>query len=67
MTITVDTTGFEKRTREAPRNGAEARILLRDISWPLFQAIAESKGDDRNPGLTYVDGSLELMSPSFPR
>jgi Putative restriction endonuclease len=43
----------------------EARVLLTNVAWPLYQAIAGARGDRSIPRLTYVDGELELMSPSF--
>lgn len=44
---------------------AESRVLLTNISWSLYQAIAEAKGDRPAPRLSYLDGTLELMSPSY--
>ena len=44
---------------------AESRVLLTNISWPLYQAIADAKGDKPSPRLSYLEGSLELVSPSY--
>lgn len=44
---------------------AESRILLTNVSWSLYQAIVDSRGDQPSPRLSYLDGTLELMSPSF--
>ncbi len=43
----------------------DSRVLLANVSWSLYQAIAASRGDRPSPRLTYLDGTLELMSPSF--
>jgi Uma2 family endonuclease len=55
-------------THEPPQTSSramgESRVLLPNISWALFQEIADARGD-RLPRLTYVDGALELMSPSY--
>ena len=52
------------RTRP-PSPGTEARVVLNDVSWSLYQEIAASRGGRPVPRLTYLDGVLELMSPSF--
>lgn len=43
---------------------ASERVVLRNVSWELFQQILDTKGEDAGPRLAYLDGSLELMSPS---
>ncbi len=47
------------------RGGAEQRVLLARVGWSLYRSIAESIGDRAVPRLTYVDGDLELMAPSY--
>ncbi len=44
---------------------AESRVLLRNIDWALYQAILAARGDDPVPRITYLDGELELMAPSY--
>ena len=39
-------------------------IILQDINWTQFTNLLEAKGDKPIPRLTYLDGQLELMSPS---
>ena len=47
-----------------PRVGdSEDRILLQNISWPLYEALLDAAGDGL-PRMTYNDGLLELMMPS---
>ena len=43
----------------------ESRVALQGVSWSLFQAIAEARGDRPSPRLSFAGGVLELMSPSF--
>lgn len=55
------------RTREpAPSNapGSEGRVVLRGVGRALFEAIAARRGGGSVPRLTWIDGDLELMSPS---
>ncbi len=40
----------------------ESRVLLHDISWETFEALAEERSGSV-PRLTYDEGLLELMSP----
>jgi Uma2 family endonuclease len=40
------------------------RVILRDVSWDAYESLLASRGDASYPRLTYLDGSLELMSPS---
>jgi Uma2 family endonuclease len=47
---------------EVTRGGQ--RVILRDVSWDAYESLLESRGDASYPRLTYLDGSLELMSPS---
>jgi Uma2 family endonuclease len=49
----------------APALAGESRVLLQGVSWSLYQQIAAAQGDRPVPRLTYCDGSLELMSPSY--
>ena len=42
--------------------GAERRVLLRDVSWATFRALAT---ESRGGRLAYDRGRLEIMSPSY--
>lgn len=39
------------------------RLLLRDISWPSFEAILQELGEDRSARIAYDNGLLEIMVP----
>jgi Uma2 family endonuclease len=41
-------------------------ILLRDVSWAQYEALLASRGESSVPRLTFLEGQLELMSPSRP-
>lgn len=43
----------------------DAIVLLRDISWEVFEALLEAKGDDPSPRYAYLEGQLEIVSPSI--
>jgi Uma2 family endonuclease len=42
----------------------EERALLRDVSWAQYEAILQAAGDASAPRMAYLDGDLEIMSPS---
>ena len=39
-------------------------VLLRDAAWSDYQRILELRGDRSVPRIAYLNGLLELMSPS---
>lgn len=47
-----------------PRFG-EQRTLLHHISWQLFENLLTELGDSRTCRLTYDQGDLEIMAPTF--
>ena len=42
----------------------DQRTVLRGISWEQFTALVQMRGECAGPRLAYLDGDLELMSPS---
>lgn len=45
---------------------ADDIIVLRDVTWADYQRLLEIRGDRPVPRLTYLEGALELMTPSRP-
>lgn len=43
---------------------ADGRVILHGVSWAGFEAQLELRGDAPGPRVTYLDGAMELMSPS---
>ena len=41
-------------------------IVLRDVGWADYQRLLEIRGEQPTPRLTYLQGVLELMTPSQP-
>lgn len=41
-------------------------VVLRGATWADFQRLLEMKGDNRVPRLAYLEGALEIMTPSKP-
>ena len=41
-------------------------IVLRGVTWADYQRLLEIRGERPAPRLTYVEGVLELMTPSQP-
>lgn len=52
--------------RRAPESssGHDDRIVLRGVDWSVYEALVAARGDERGPRMTYLEGTLELMSPS---
>lgn len=44
---------------------AEQRTILKNISWPTFEAILRDTGEDRGWRFAYDQGTLEIMAPLF--
>ena len=42
---------------------AEQRVLLKNISWQLFESLLQEMGEQRSTRLAYYKGKLELMTP----
>lgn len=47
-----------------PATDAERRIVLNGISWAQYEAILGALGDSPGVRLAYLEGVLEIMSPS---
>jgi len=43
---------------------AERRFLLSRVPWSLYLTLRDALGDDDATRMTYLEGTLELMSPS---
>jgi Uma2 family endonuclease len=41
-------------------------IVLREVTWADYQRLLEIRGERPVPRLTYLEGALELMTPSRP-
>ena len=51
------------RTAESDRDQC---VVLRDIGWEGYSAVLKLRGDRPVPRMVYLDGSVLLMSPSYP-
>lgn len=43
---------------------ADQRVTLTGVSWSLYAQLDAARGDKAVPRLSYLEGTLELMSPS---
>jgi Uma2 family endonuclease len=43
----------------------DQRVILHDVSWADFELILQIRGDHAGVRMTYLNGVLELMSPSI--
>ena len=53
---------FDSPAAEEPIG--EQRALLRRVSWEDYERLLAIRGDDPAPRFYYLDGELEIMSPS---
>jgi Uma2 family endonuclease len=44
----------------------EQRVVLKNISWDLFESLLAALGDNRSSRLAYDRGLLEIMTPLLP-
>jgi len=52
-------------TRADPETALEDHVvLLRTATWADYERLGELRGDSAVPRLTYLEGDLEIMSPS---
>jgi Uma2 family endonuclease len=49
----------------AAARSEDQRVTLYDVSWADFELILQIRGDRAGVRLTYLNGALELMSPSI--
>jgi Uma2 family endonuclease len=42
----------------------DERVFLHGVTWEDYERLLEIRGDSSRPRMTYLDGELELMSPS---
>src|SRR5262249_54578412 len=53
------------RARRRPPREEDERVFLHGVSWAQYEAVLEMRGERSVPRLTYLEGTLELMSPSI--
>lgn len=44
---------------------SDQRVYLHRVDWDTFESILVARGDDSGVRITYLDGELELMTPSI--
>ena len=67
MTIALATPVLETKTTTVPAVvEAEARVLLTNISWETYEQISNALVDYSGARLNYYQGSLEIMTTSYP-
>jgi Uma2 family endonuclease len=49
---------------ETPIAGCDQRVVLHGASWTDYERLLELRGEIAVPRLTYLNGELELMTPS---
>lgn len=49
---------------EAQAQNIDHRVVLHQVSWEGYEAILRLRGDRAGPRIAYLEGEVELMSPS---
>jgi hypothetical protein len=57
--------GFAEETGEALEH-VDQRVTLHGVTWEQFETVLAIRGDRSAPRMTYLEGELELTSPSKP-
>jgi Uma2 family endonuclease len=47
-----------------PSDSLDQRVCLHDIAWADYEALLAARGDQPGVRVTYLEGELELMTPS---
>jgi Uma2 family endonuclease len=48
----------------APRNGRDQIVVLREVPWEQYDALCDARSGSAGPRMAYLDGALEIVSPS---
>lgn len=65
MVVVINRSTIDAVPRREHVPTADQRVRMHDVSWDTFETILRSRGDRPGPKMTYLDGELELMSPSM--
>lgn len=52
------------RTAADVDESADQRLIMRNVPWSAYEAQLALRGDNPVPRVAYLDGAMELMSPS---
>jgi len=52
---------------DAPESEADQRLIMPGVSWAGYEGLLALRGDAPVPRIAYLDGTMELMSPSRDR
>lgn len=59
----VHALAFERDRDDRPHE--DHFVVLHDVTWPDYERILEVRGDHSSPRIAYLEGELEIMSPSL--
>ena len=43
----------------------DQHVVLHGVTWELYERLLEVRGESSVPRMTYLEGALELMAPSY--
>jgi Uma2 family endonuclease len=62
--LTLDRNAAPRLAEHDDRPREDHFVRLHDVSWEDYERILEIRGDHSAPRITYLEGELEIMSPS---
>lgn len=64
MVVELGAPPADNSTHEQPNTALDESVVLQDVPWDLYERLLKLRGESSVPRMTYLDGALELMSPS---
>lgn len=58
--------GYNRRMSALALRSRPDRIVVRRATWAEYERILAKRGEGRSPRIAYLEGRIELMSPSAP-
>jgi Uma2 family endonuclease len=55
---------YATKSSAVEASAIDQRVHLHDVSWQAYEALVAWRGESAVPRLTYLEGELELMTPS---
>ncbi|MHB8873517.1 MAG: Uma2 family endonuclease [Myxococcaceae bacterium] len=59
----MDTT--DRAEDASPRESVDQRVVLSRVPWKQYEALLRTRGESSGVRMAYLDGELELMTPSW--
>jgi Uma2 family endonuclease len=64
MTAALPSRATPEQEGDPGRDGVDRFVHLRGVTWADYQRLLEIRGESSSPRFTYLEGVVEIMSPS---